>query len=388
MVTGVTARRDSYNECLEDGTMHHSPTSARTGPQRILPWLFAGAALALALPVGAAEARQIAPGLRASARVDKILTAKPKVSRQVASLYRMHEGRPRFRAAPDREYELIPLALMDVTPSPAEVERSLQVPQNVRSLSQYYKVAKIDPALIGKLICVGVDRRAQQTTIKDQGGRGTCVAHAALAALEVAYKPLSLDLSENYAYYKFLGSSEGQVCADPGLNTQTSGQLMTDHAMSGETCWPYVGTLSGISCPVPIETPWPISTCSTQSKYGVTSHHKIHRKDDLAEDVGEWINNPKYLESVLCAGHDIVAGFFVVGWPSGVTGVIDAVQGTPIGGHAMVIVGFVRTADAAHGGGYFILKNSWGTDKGQSATCISATTTSASTRSTATTSPA
>jgi hypothetical protein len=338
---------------------------ARLRMEGVLAGLAAVAAAAVAIPTWAAEP-DVARGLRGSPRVSKILETKPRMSQQVASLYRMVDGKPRFRAARDREFELIPLALMDVTPSAAELEQSRLVPQNVRVLAPYYTVAKLDPKILAQLGCTGVDRRGQQTPIKDQGGRGTCVAHAGLAALEVAYKPLSLDLSENYGYYKFEGSSEAEVCLDNGLNTQTSGQLMTDHGMSPETCWPYVSSLSGIDCPVPIETPWPVSTCSTQAKYGVTSHHKINRKDDLAEDVGEWINNPKYLESVLCAGHDIVAGFFVVGWPAGVTGVIDAVQGESIGGHAMVIVGFVRTADPAHGGGYFILKNSWGTGLGQS----------------------
>jgi hypothetical protein len=341
-----------------------SARSRSTRPQRSPSLLAALAAVALAAPAWAADA-QLAPGLRASARVSKILQKKPKVSPQVAGLFRLRQGRPRFRATPTREFELIPLAQMDFTPSRAEVDRSLAVPQNVKSLSRYYRTVQVDPVVMAQLVCTGVDRRAQQTSIKDQADRGTCVAHAALAALEVAYKPLSLDLSENYGYYKFQGSSEGGVCLDVGVITVNSGQFMTDHGMSEETCWPYVGTVDGIGCPVPIETPWPVAGCASQAKYGVTSHQKILRNDDLAEDVGEWINNPKYLESVLCAGHDIVAGFYVVGWPSGVTGIIDAVQGAAQGGHAMVIVGFVRTADPAHGGGYFILKNSWGTGLGQ-----------------------
>jgi len=47
-----------------------------------------------------------------------------------------------------------------------------------------------------------VDLRDGQTPIRDQAGRGTCVAHATIAALEAAYlreRRLMLDLSEQYA---------------------------------------------------------------------------------------------------------------------------------------------------------------------------------------------
>jgi C1A family cysteine protease len=47
-----------------------------------------------------------------------------------------------------------------------------------------------------------VDLRSQQTPIRNQSGRGTCVAHATIAALEAAYqreRGVTLDLSEQYA---------------------------------------------------------------------------------------------------------------------------------------------------------------------------------------------
>ena len=339
--------------------------------ERGRPSLSVGAALTAACLLGSSfpthAAPELARDLKLTPRLSEILKEKPKVDPKVNRLYRMMNGVPKFKAlAKEPEFELIPLDKMEYTPSEEEIQASLQVTPNLLKYKDYYKVVKFDPKLIGTLVCNKVDRRAQQTSIKNQGSRGTCVAHAALAALEVAYKPLSLDLSENYAYFKFLGSSQGNVCADPGLNTQTSGQLMTDHGMSPESCWPYVSTLAGIGCPLPIETPWPVAQCGAAdtAKYRVTSHHKIYRNDSLTEDVGEWINNPKYLESVLCAGHDIVAGFYVAGWPQGGQGVIDAVQGASIvGGHAMVIVGFERGSNGNPS--YVIAKNSWGAGYGQ-----------------------
>jgi hypothetical protein len=47
-----------------------------------------------------------------------------------------------------------------------------------------------------------IDLRGNQTSIKNQGSRGTCVAFATVAALEAAYqreRSLTIDLSEQYA---------------------------------------------------------------------------------------------------------------------------------------------------------------------------------------------
>lgn len=80
------------------------------------------------------------------------------------------------------------------------------------------------------------------------------------------------------------------------------------------------------------------------------------------------VNNTNYLEAFLDMGFDIVGGFWLTGtdWSDGTaeSGVIDVQldsYGNPIGGeggHAMLIVGYNRTF------GYFIVKNSYGTEFG------------------------
>jgi len=302
--------------------------------------------------------------LRLPTKLLDLVKSKPRVSEQTLKLYRVHERRFLFRVLPDREVELIPPDLMEYTPTHEQMEQSLQVVDpKVLKYQSYYKIVK--GVTIVPICGNTVDHRSKQTPIKDQGTRNTCVAHAAMAGLEVAYGSTTLNLCENYAYYKFLGSSTAQVCADPGLRTIDAADLMTTNAMCLESYWPYVSTLSGLGCPSP--SGWPTSTCAANAVYQLSSHTKIWRNDTLTVDAGEYINNPKYLESILCAGHDIVAGFYVAGWPSGVHGVIDVTSGAPIvGGHAMLIVGYNRTGDASIGGGYFIVKNSWGTGVGQS----------------------
>jgi C1A family cysteine protease len=294
--------------------------------------------------------------------LDRMKT-KRQVSADVLRLYSVRNNKFLFRALPELEVELISPELMEYTPSSEQVRQSLQVHPEVLKYQSYYKLLrgiKIVP------ICFStVDHRSKQTPIKNQGSRGTCVAHAAMAGLEVAYGSTTLDLNENYAYYKFLGSSTSQVCNDPGLRTIDAADLMTTYPMCLETYWPYVSSLSGLGCPTP--SGWPTATCADNAVYQVTSHKKIWRNDTATVDAGEYINNPKYLESILCSGYDIVIGLYVAGWPSGGQGIIDVVNGASIaGGHAMVIVGYNRNGDANIGGGYFILKNSWGTGYGQS----------------------
>jgi hypothetical protein len=300
--------------------------------------------------------------LRLPAKMLELVKNKRQVSAQTLGLYRVHEGKILFRVTPDHEVQLMTPDLTEYTPNDVRVKESLQVDPKVMKYQSYYKLLK---GIKVVPICLNtVDHRAKQTPIKNQGGRNTCVAHAAMAGLEVGYGSTTLDLSENYAYYKFLGSSTMKVCQDPGLKTIDAGDLMTANKMSAESCWPYVSTLSGLGCPTP--SGWPTASCSAIATYQLTSHVKILRNDALTTDEGEYINNPKYLESILCAGYDIVAGFHVAGWPSSAAGIIDVTSGAPIvGGHAMVIVGYNRNGDTSIGGGYFILKNSWGSGKGQ-----------------------
>jgi len=63
-----------------------------------------------------------------------------------------------------------------------------------------------------------IDLRDRQTPIRDQGGRGTCVAHATIAAVEAAYqreRGLTLDLSEQYANHVQKMAHLGQVPKGP-----------------------------------------------------------------------------------------------------------------------------------------------------------------------------
>jgi len=296
------------------------------------------------------------------------LKSKPRVAPALLKLYSLRNNRVFFKALPSQEeVQLMPLAQMEGAPQERELKRSLEIEKPVREHEQYFILKPIKPTIVFKFPKV-VDHRPQQSTVKNQGNRGTCVAHASMAALEIAYNK-ALNFSENYAYYKFLGSSPATVCNDPGLKTIDAADLMTTHGMCEEKYWAYVTSLAGLGCPNP--QGWPITTCANNAKYQVTGHQKLYR-NDAADDKGAYINNPKYLEVLLFVGRNIVFGTHVAGWPSGGQGVIDvktAANGQPlpsVGGHAMLIVGYNRNGDSTIGGGYFIVKNSWGTGYGAS----------------------
>lgn len=70
-----------------------------------------------------------------------------------------------------------------------------------------------------------MDHFKNQTPVRNQGERGTCVAFAACAELEAILKarkndPANApDLCENLAYYWFMKEEGSAPCLDPGLAT-------------------------------------------------------------------------------------------------------------------------------------------------------------------------
>ena len=83
-----------------------------------------------------------------------------------------------------------------------------------------------------------VDHRPDQTPVKNQNPRGTCVCFASMAGLEVAYGGGSLDLSENYANYLYM-KAEGRGCKSDGLQTHNSANYLAANGVCIESKCPY-----------------------------------------------------------------------------------------------------------------------------------------------------
>ena len=281
---------------------------------------------------------------------------------QLQQSYLVRNNVPFFRIG-TQEQKLLPLSALEFQPSAAQVQASQVL---AGPLLQYRNWILEEPIGLPPELPEVVDRRPNQTPIKNQNPRGTCVCFASMAGLEVAYGGGTLDLSENYANYLYM-KAESRGCKDDGLATHMSAEYLAAHGVCGESICPYQSSSFPAFCnnganPAPAQR----ATADSKCPYKIRSYQKIWRKDDLASDTGLWINNPNYLEAMLRSGKDIVYGTHVAGWTGNVTGIVDVklgADGKPlpsVGGHAMLIVGY------NHSEGYFIVKNSWGTGVGQS----------------------
>ncbi len=278
---------------------------------------------------------------------------------QLQQNYFVRNNVPFIRGAAGEEFELMPLDMMEYNPTQVEITRATRVLPKILSHIGY-----INAGAIPTLIPVVVDHRPNQTSVKNQGSRGTCVCFASLAGLEVSYGGGALDLSENYANYLYM-KAQSRGCKSAGLKTTDSADYLKAHGVSGETICTYQYSFPTFCNNGATPAPARRTDAESHSPYKIKSFQKIWRNDSLTTDTGIWINNPRYLESLLRAGHDIVFGTHIAGWTSPYTGIIDVQLtggGNPlpsVGGHAMLVVGYDRNPE------YFIVKNSWGTSRGQ-----------------------
>ena len=201
-----------------------------------------------------------------------------------------------------------------------------------------------------------VDHRPDQSPIKDQGSRGTCVSFASIGLLE-GYGHIPDDLSEQYAHYKFYEFEGRPQNTDQGLRTTNAAIHLArdDGRICLESEWPYIRSQSTINAMVADGTYGPPETAVKNQEFGIGAY-KIITDQGLT---GESIKNTRYLEALLYKGYNIVIGTYVSWDDTNNDGVLEPVldsNGDPLrrGGHAMVLVGYNRAEQ------YFIVKNSWG----------------------------
>ena len=201
-----------------------------------------------------------------------------------------------------------------------------------------------------------VDHTPDQTPVKDQGDRPTCVAFALLAALEALVKRrqrVDTSLSEQFAHWLFM-SSQGQTQCSAGIFTVQAAVYLHQAGVCETTFSAYQTEAQVMAaCAEGPSTP-----ARQHATFGLGTFASLFRRS-----LGGWsIRNTDLLESLLAQDLDVVVGFDGIFGPTDPrTGALDVFldsSGKPWpaqAGHSMLAVGYTRDPTDP----YFVFKNSW-----------------------------
>ena len=200
-----------------------------------------------------------------------------------------------------------------------------------------------------------VDLIPKMQPIRDQGNRGTCVAFASVAALELYWArggPATLDFSEQFLYCD-CKAHDGEP-NESGTFVRVAMDCLKKDGCCLETTWPYVDhDIPGNEG----QGPPPDAAVTEAKKYRTKDVHQLAPTDvpgiksELAAGrcvafsvpvFNSWFRNPEVQRT----------GEILNPFPGE----------TPNGGHAMCLVGYDDDpGNVALGGGRFRVRNSWGT---------------------------
>ncbi|MGC8951839.1 C1 family peptidase [Chloroflexus sp.] len=184
-----------------------------------------------------------------------------------------------------------------------------------------------------------------------QGPRNTCVAFT-VAAMVQALSNDPTDLSEQFIYW--ISKARDGIPGDVGTNPLVALRAVAELGVCREETWPYR--------PEPVDHTNPGHERPSDRAFQEAKQRRISGVEQLPpRDVNQ-------IKAALAAGRPVLIGLMIgEHWTSSgqvrrIGRVRKALPGEQrLGGHAMCVLGY-RDDPTAPGGGYFIVRNSWGSE--------------------------
>ena len=208
-----------------------------------------------------------------------------------------------------------------------------------------------------------LDIRLTNWPVKDQGSRGTCVAFGASACAEhlIGMNRAPNALSEQFLYWSIKNQSNDPSPADDGTWLEYARDMLVAHGICKDAFCSYIPTPQK-----PVGGVQPGSAAVADAllrKHSAPTH--VRKPSGAAAQILNLLGNGRPVAVSVPIFRDPALPGGPTNWETGVGVAYGRILNPPPksvvdGGHCVCVTGFVPDAGEPNGG-YFVIRNSWGT---------------------------